>query len=323
MRGLRDSVVTDVSVTEATLERTSDPIFLVGVIKMFLGNIFMRGIRYGINVSVGCRDIRIVGVEAEHVRHAVVPNSWADGIYVTDLKGTDCTAVMDAHPSFNVHYENVRATRETDSSNLRSVGGSVKNSHFSSQGSGTSYFQSLALVEPQIYDEYEFILENVVWEMPNAKNIWGGLNCGWGHEFTVRNVTAFALFVSNRIHTATIEDSTFGILVSRARNLKMQSTILDGDLNQNMGPGLVTFIHQGPVFIRDCVFRNADYVFDSDTGKNELREVQRTKFENIRKSFHNKFTYNGSYKYQFQNVELTNVNAIDTSVFPGLLPYSN
>jgi hypothetical protein len=104
---------------------------------------------------------------------------------------------MDAHPSFNVHNQDVKAVNDIYLSNLRSVGGSVRDSVFSSTATnGPSYFQSLLLTDPSIYNEYKFIMDGVEWYTPNISHPWkGGIDIYRSGRVEIRNTRAPLLSV--------------------------------------------------------------------------------------------------------------------------------
>ncbi len=148
-------------------------------------NIYFDCILYGVIVG-NSRNTFFEQIRSDNGRHPVVPASWSDGIYVDGLSGDNNQGIMDAHPAFNIHYNNVIATTD-GSSNLRSVGGSIRNSIFISRKEIQygPYFQSVALVDPEIYRDYTFEMENVHWQASRPINI---SNCGKVILRDVRNV---------------------------------------------------------------------------------------------------------------------------------------
>ncbi|MCF7853334.1 MAG: hypothetical protein K9N51_00940 [Candidatus Pacebacteria bacterium] len=148
-------------------------------------NIYFDCILYGVTVG-NSRNTFFEDIKSYNGRHPVVPASWSDGIYVDGLSGDNNQGIMDAHPAFNIHYNHVIATTD-GSSNLRSVGGSVRNSIFISRKEIRygPYFQSVALVDPEIYRDYTFEMENVHWQASRPIGIG---NCGTVILRDVRNV---------------------------------------------------------------------------------------------------------------------------------------
>lgn len=159
--------------------------------------------------------------------HPYAPSLWCDNVTIKNLTGKDNVATMDSHPSFNVHYDKVNA-HDTGISCLRSVGGSIRNSYFYCPlTKGVGYFQNLTLTDPNIYQEYDFIAEDVVWDTPNAEPYQLAFGPEYGRSAYFRNVKAKNIDVSpgdpNHIGRAMLEDCQFDLLRSRVSNTTVLS----------------------------------------------------------------------------------------------------
>lgn len=137
---------------------------LVGCIDGRFRDLRVERLQYAFRTNY-CRNLTFNHLESHRTRHPLAIASWTDTVHVNHLHGNNNQAIVNAHPSFNVHYNHVQGGIDSGASNLRSVGGSIRNAQLASDGEirWGPYFQTVALVEPSIYDDYEFHMENVRW----------------------------------------------------------------------------------------------------------------------------------------------------------------
>lgn len=149
------------------------------------------GVAYGINVA-GSLSTTVTGMTARNTRHPVVPSDWANGLIVNGLVTSDCYQTIDGHPSFDVHYANVFASRDEQVPNLRTVGGSIVNAHVTTDGVDADpgpFYQSSALTDLTWYDQAVMTLENMTIVAP-ARTTKPVVGATYGHV-VVKDVVAF------------------------------------------------------------------------------------------------------------------------------------
>lgn len=162
LRFLRDVIGRDLRILGNT-DFEHRGIGLSGCLNGRFENVHGDQVQYAFMVNYS-RDIHFERVRSYNSRHPVTIAAWSDGVHVRHLRGHNNQGIVEAHPSFNVHYENVIAGKEQGASNLRSVGGSIRNAVFINTGEPVRpYFQTVALVNQDIYDQYTFEMENVHW----------------------------------------------------------------------------------------------------------------------------------------------------------------
>lgn len=128
---------------------------------------------YPLMPARGTRNTLIDGLTASGCRHPVSPTDWPKGVIVRGMRASDCHAAIDSHPAFGVTYENSTAERDRDLSNLRCVGGGLRNCriHSLADDSATGpYFHSLtpgADVAGYLYSDADIRFDGVEMLAPN------------------------------------------------------------------------------------------------------------------------------------------------------------
>lgn len=127
---------------------------------------------YAILPGRGTRNTLIDGLVASGCRHPVGPSDWAKSTTVRNLRASDCMAAIDSHPAFDVSYENARVERDRDLSNLRCVGGALRNCRIHTLADDSvpgPYFHSLlpSANASYLYSDADVRLENVEIVAPN------------------------------------------------------------------------------------------------------------------------------------------------------------
>lgn len=128
---------------------------------------------YGLMPSRGTRNTLVDGLTASGCRHPVGPSDWPKNVVVRNMRASDCHAAIDSHPAFDVTYADTRAERDRDLSNLRCVGGGLRNCriHSLADDSATGpYFHSLtpgADVAAYLYSDADFRISEVEMIAPN------------------------------------------------------------------------------------------------------------------------------------------------------------
>lgn len=126
---------------------------------------------YGFNLQA-CFNMVFRDLYATNIRaHPIIPSFWTRRLYVYGLIGEGNQAIMDAHESFDVNYSDVYTDSDQNYSNIRSAGGSFRNSRIRSDLAVATniYFQNIDFVTTphdysSIYDEVDFTVQDVVWK---------------------------------------------------------------------------------------------------------------------------------------------------------------
>ncbi len=101
--------------------------------------------------------------------HVIAPSLWCHNVHINTLRGSQCGSLVDSHPCFEVHYNDVSGDI-VGMPNLRCLGGSIRNYHVQTtrREPGSVYLQSIVLlVDTEIYDETTLLLENFTLVTPN------------------------------------------------------------------------------------------------------------------------------------------------------------
>lgn len=128
---------------------------------------------YPLMPSRGTRNTLIDGLTASGCRHPVSPSDWPKGVVVRNMRASDCHAAIDSHPAFDVTYEEARTARDRDLSNLRCVGGALRNCRIHTLADDSAlgpYFHNLtpgADVAGYLYSDADFRVDQVELLAPN------------------------------------------------------------------------------------------------------------------------------------------------------------
>jgi len=325
--GTKGSIFRDIDFYENGRGKLSDPISLAYSVDSLVENISFDGVRYGVNLNSGSHNFVARNITSRFSHHPITPNTWADTVLVSGLTGYKNDATMDAHPSFDVIYEDVVAVEDSDLGNLRSVGGIVRDSRFhSTSTSNFALFQTVALSTPAIYDDYNFTMSNVVWEQPNATSTGGGLSIGDGGVARFHNVTvpALSLGTVTSFTEIYVSNSKMGFIRARATVLlSIINSLFDGSL----APGgssvkLLDIPNNADLFVANTTFKNATNVVQTDANVTAPRLFVNSKFADITTNFQRNPSYS-NYEYTFTGVDFDTVAAFSGTVFGSKTKVSN
>jgi hypothetical protein len=280
--GSCEPVVNNLSIQQITGIRTADGLHMVSCVDGIVSNMSQTYLQYGILLT-SSRNIMVNNISSISCLNPVSPASFSDTIYVNGLVGSSCTATMNSHAAFNVNYENVTAIGDTYISNLRSVGGSVRNSVFNSVcTAGSAYWQSLALTDMTIYQNYDFTMENVEWNTPNNSNSWAGVGSSYGRRAIFKDVNSKTMMFGNAgaINEVHIIGGQIGYLYTRESNLNAQATVIDGNLYPSIASLMGFSFQVDPVFV-GCAFKNKTHVIGADWTTNNTRRFIGCTFKDI------------------------------------------
>jgi hypothetical protein len=286
--GTKNSTINGIALTR-TGDAARDGLILAYSVDSTISNARLSSLYAGVGIAAS-RNISVSYISSQNCIHPIVPSNFSDTVHVNGLEGVNNLVTMDAHPSFNIHYNGVKAKGDRRYSNLRSIGGSIRNSTFSSTNSDPNYsssFQSLELADPSIYAEYDFDIENVVWEAPYAKGQrQEGVNIFYGRNLSIRNLTAPALTIADvtasQFETVIIENSTLGIIYTNQKNTQVRDSILDGSISPYYSDGLLILGHRSKnVIFSNTIFKNHKYVVWKDYDTDGMRKFHNCKFKNL------------------------------------------
>lgn len=155
---------------------------------------------YPVEISGGSRNIDAVGVRARWCHHTIEPGDWASGVNISGVRGSDNFQAISSHPAFDVHYDDFRTKRESHISNLRTVGGSLRNGRIhtiADDSAGYPQFQSI-IMKPEyeyLHDDADLDIDGVKWDAPNRITL-PPVAVNYGRNVTVTNTRAPAFGVS-------------------------------------------------------------------------------------------------------------------------------
>lgn len=127
IRQMQDVELQDLSLEDPS-GRNLDVVFIGETSGVTARNIRIQGGRYPFNVSNGSRNLLFENVYAQDCRHPIDCNTWAYNCTIRRIQGLNTEGVIESHPSFEVHFEDVVDVIEGSAGGvgLRCIGGSVK-----------------------------------------------------------------------------------------------------------------------------------------------------------------------------------------------------
>lgn len=217
-------------------------------------NMELNNMMYGILMNY-CRNVKAYNTHANWCRHAYAPAQACYDVYVEKLRGKNCQSVMDAHPSFLVHFKDVVDTLAKEFPNCRSLGTTIENARINVIP--TAYqevcYWSVQTLVPEyefLYGEYDTRFSNVQWvaARPSRMNGLTSYNC---RNLIIENCIShnFAFYgIDTRLKQVSIKNSRAGMIYMDSQKLLLENTILDGNLYKN-APFVFKFRNAG-----DAVF---------------------------------------------------------------------
>ncbi|WOO43480.1 glycosyl hydrolase family 28-related protein [Rubellicoccus peritrichatus] len=106
-----------------------DCLFFKNCVGITIRDISLNGWRYGMLIEGG-RNISVTNMTYNGGRHALSPAFFVDGVSVDGLRGENNAGIADAHPSFNIRYNNVYTSSDIQGSSFRCTGLTITNSRF-------------------------------------------------------------------------------------------------------------------------------------------------------------------------------------------------
>jgi len=161
-------------------------------IDVLVSDAAFEGGTYGC-VPACCRNVVLERIQGYRCGgHVIAPSLWCYNVHVNTIRGSQCGSLVDSHPCFEVHYNDVSGDI-VGMPNLRCLGGSIRNYHVRSTRSepGSVYLQSIVLqVDTEIYDETTLLLENFTLVTPNLdpNHPTNRVVAIYGHRAVLNNV---------------------------------------------------------------------------------------------------------------------------------------
>ena len=306
---MKDAVISNITFTDPAKLGGNDGMYFTRTFNSYAKNIYTSYLRYAIGVSNGSRNIYLSDITGFKNYHTVVPSGWCENVWVDGLTAQYCAGTIDAHPSFNIHYKNVVGTQEREVSNFRCLGGSLENIYLHSTNSAyQTYFVGLTTMsDPNIYYDYDYLIKNFEYVMPNADTKY---DCMIGGSF-FRNLTLDNVKV-NYVEVGAdpdsgnvfIHNSTIGSLRTRAKTVVMNSTFDASKMTPDLTGGISFANNNFPVSFYGCTFINYDSLLISDSNQDQIKSFIACRFDNIT-AFAKTYQFNtGEYNYHFINCDI-------------------
>ena len=171
--GLRNSTTDNLTFTGVSVAAGIDGLFTSVCSNITHNGLKAEKVQYGI-LSQSDDGVYVNNIIADECRHGYTPQRFTANVWVNGIRGENNIGIMDSHGAFNVNFRNVYTTSDREFSNLRSAGGSIRNSHIQSNEidspSGDGQFQNIAWNSPygkgdaqDIYAETDFITDDLTW----------------------------------------------------------------------------------------------------------------------------------------------------------------
>lgn len=272
--------------------------------KLEFNNVFFKSLQYAVLMNY-CRNIYANNTEAVMVRHAYTPVA-CEKVFIENIKGFECTSVIDAHQSFNVHYKNVFDTLAHEYPNCRAAGTFIENARFYLKD--TAYYQDYCYWSIQsftneysfLYSEYDTRFKNVHWVVAKPSGL-NGLTSAMCRNLIVENCTTHNVaYYGNQqlVNSIRISQSRIGVIRIDAQKTEVINTVLDGDLYPG-APYVFRFTGSGNTILDDVIVKNykqditflfGDFYNDANSNSLSLKKVN---VEKPLKGWTNKFIYPG------------------------------
>lgn len=237
----------------STIDR--DGIFAQNSVFTRCRDIEARGLQYGINVQE-CGDFRVDGMVCHYGRHAVSPSYFAHNVYVNDLRGEGNFGIMDSHGAFEVHYSRVVTHSDTGGSNLRSCGGSVRDSYIRCVATSPDVgMQNIAFLDATYYDDRDFLVSRTTWINNSGMKCDFGRVCEYDH-LTCRKLDGSLAGVGTKGTTGGPSE----LIINECTYQKGYGSSDRGTIKQDTRPNTFGIVHRGILPIVNAVNDGSHYV---------------------------------------------------------------
>lgn len=246
-------------------------------------NTKLENLMYGVLLNYS-RNVYSKGAIALKCRHAFAPAQACYNVYIEDLYGKHCQSVMDAHPSFLVHYKNVIDTLATQYPNCRSLGMTMENIKIYVVPDYYKLYaywsvQNLSKEYEHLYGEYDVVFRNVNWVAPKKGSL-NGITAYTCRNFIVEGCTTHSIAYygnSKNLKNLIIKDSRVGVLRSTSNSINVSNTIFDGDLNKS-SPFVFHFGGTGKAIFSGIQVKNFDsrltYLVDNFYNQHDMNSIK-------------------------------------------------
>jgi len=229
-----------------------------------ISDVYMEGVTYGLLFG-NSRNINIKNTTANNCMHPFVPATWSSDLTFDKLRGKDI--VIDAHPSFDVWYNDVDIDMGDNYFNCRALGVKLTNCKFKAGKKANSPSIGIGMTTlPKEYRfllrEYDVILKNVEWlHTLNQRN---GLVIHSARKFLIENCKTHGVATGHFCGEILIKNSSIGMFQCYDNNFTLKNVIFDGSLQRVDKPKFaISTSFSGKALIEDCTFKNYDKDYSS------------------------------------------------------------
>ena len=280
---------------------------------VLLENINFEGKAYGALINYS-RDFKAKNTTSKNCIHSYAPATWSTNLYFDGIRGTN--TAIDAHPSFNVHYNDVDIHTGKGYFNCRALGVKLTNCKFradhSYKGDKTQIaYLSMAPEFEKYYYEYDVTLENVNWIHPLTS--LNGLNIFKARNVTFINCKSHMISTFSFCDNVVVKNSEIGKFKCYDGDFTIGNTTFNGKLQGVAQPDYaITFSYVGNAYVKDCKFINyntrssylIDYIHSADKSNITFENCTIESFKGVINKFGEKQKqYNG---VVFKNSTLKN-----------------
>lgn len=222
-----------------------------------INNFKSTNLMYGLLLSYS-KNIVINKVEGNNCTHPVVPANFTQNVFVDHFRGKNTS--IDAHPSFNVNYNDVDIYTGKGFFNCRAFGVKLTNCNFTCDpdfNDSSIYIGGISL-RPEydfLYNEFDVFLENVVWK--HKLNGFNGLTVNKCREFIVNNCESHLISTGNTVKKVEVTNSKIGHFKCYDANFTITNSQFISTLqNINNPKPPITCSFHGIAKIENCTFQN-------------------------------------------------------------------
>jgi hypothetical protein len=216
---------------------------------------FNGEIDYGFLIN-GSRNVEFKQIHSKDVIHPIVPATFTTNVRVEGFFGDN--SMIDAHPSFLVHYKDVVVLNGSSFWNCRALGVVLENCFFQIQenvNSESLYIGVVGLTESYdyLYNEYDVVCKNVTWV--HSDLMFNGLHVHKCRDFLVENCKTHAISTGVAIRRFEVKHSSVGRIYCADSNFHVTDTEFDATLQMRSEilPPL-SASYDGVIVIDRCTF---------------------------------------------------------------------
>lgn len=284
---------------------------------IFVNDFNCNNISYGLVMNY-CKNVVVKNIISNNTEHPIVPATFTQNVYVSNLRGENTN--IDAHPSFDVHYNDIDIDTGLDLFNCRSYGVTLTNCNFrcsSDNDRSSIYIGGIALKKEYefLYDEFDIILKNVRWKHKIIG--FNGLTVNRCNKFIVDSCETHMISTGNFIKSVEISNSKIGYFKCYDTNFKITNSKFIRSLqNLKITKPPLACSFSGSAEIVNCDFNGYnDYLLEFVSGPNSkilFKGCNIIGIQELVKQF--QFPTNNYSNIEFINCELPNLKQIPSQM---------